>query len=157
MADYDKVGLLAVREGRILLCRKKHKTSALILPGGCREPGESSLDCLAREVQEELGEVEVSSVEYVGSYADRAAGGDAEPPKTVQIELYQAELIGDPVARSEIAELTWFGEQDDRTRLAPSIANKILPDLLGRGILRWPKSCYESPGSSRAKDGNISR
>ena len=56
MADYDKVGLLAVRDGRILLCRKKHTTSALILPGGCREPGESSLDCLTRELREELDE-----------------------------------------------------------------------------------------------------
>ena len=135
MADYDKVGLLTVRDGRILLCRKKHTTSALILPGGCREPGESSLDCLARELREELGQIEVGSIEYVGSYSDRAAGSEAGPPKTVQIELYRAELIGDPVARSEIAELIWFGEHDDRTRLAPSIANKILPDLLARGIL----------------------
>ena len=77
----------------------------------------------------------MSSIEYVGSYSDRAAGSEAGPPKTVQIELYRAELIGDPVARSEIAELIWFGERDDRTRLAPSIANKILPDLLARGIL----------------------
>ena len=37
MADYDKVGLLTVRDGRILLCRKRHSTSLLILPGGCRE------------------------------------------------------------------------------------------------------------------------
>jgi len=135
MADYDKVGLLTVRDGRILLCRKKHTTAALILPGGCREPGESSLDCLTRELREELGDVEVCSVEYLGGYSDRAAGSEAGPPKTVQIELYRAELIGDPVARSEIAELIWFGEHDDRARLAPSIANKILPDLLARGIL----------------------
>lgn len=32
--DFDKVGLLAVRDGKILLCRKKHATSLLILPGG---------------------------------------------------------------------------------------------------------------------------
>src|SRR5882762_5946637 len=88
MADYDKVGLLAMRDGRILLCRKKHTTSALILPGGCKEPGESSLDCLAREVREELGEVEVSAVEYVGCYLDRAAGS---ADKTVQVESRRVE------------------------------------------------------------------
>ena len=55
MADYDKVGLLVVRDGRILLCRKKHTTSLLILPGGCREAGESSAGCLLREIHEELG------------------------------------------------------------------------------------------------------
>ena len=137
MADYDKVGLLTVREGKILLCRKKHTTSALILPGGCKEPGESALDCLARELHEELGDVEVSEPEYIGVYSDRAAGGDSGPPKTVQIELYRAELTGEPTARSEIAELVWFGAEDDRMRLAPSIRNKILPDLIARGILCW--------------------
>jgi hypothetical protein len=35
MADYEKIGPLVVRAGAILLCRKKHGTSLLILPGGC--------------------------------------------------------------------------------------------------------------------------
>jgi len=136
--DFDKIGLLAVRNGKILLCRKKHTTSLLILPGGCREPGESAIECLARELREELGDVVVSAVELVGVYTDRAAGPEtAAPPKTVRIELYRAELTGEPVARSEIAELVWFGERDDWFQLAPSIANKILPDLLARGILPW--------------------
>ena len=29
----DKVGLLTIRDGRVLLCRKKRGTSLLILPG----------------------------------------------------------------------------------------------------------------------------
>jgi hypothetical protein len=65
-------------------------------------------------------------------YSDQAAGSES---KTVQIELYRAELIGEPAARSEIAELVWFGVEDDHARLAPSIRNKILPDLIARGIL----------------------
>ena len=140
MADYDKIGLLTVRHEKILLCRKKHTTPALILPGGCREPGESSLDCLARELREELGDVQVSQPEYIGVYSDRAAGSEA---KTVDIELYRADLTGEPDARSEIAELVWFGPEDDRDRLAPSIRNKILPDLVARGILRWPGEAVE--------------
>jgi 8-oxo-dGTP diphosphatase len=137
--DFDKVGLLAVREEKILLCRKKHTTSLLILPGGCREPGESALDCLSRELREELGDVGVNGAELVGVYTDRAAGDETGPPKTVRIELYRAELIGEPVACSEIGELVWFGEGDNRDQVAPSIANKILPDLLARGILAWSR------------------
>lgn len=137
MADYDKVGLLTLRHGKILLCRKKHTTALLILPGGCREPGESDMDCLTRELHEELGDVAISAVEHIGFYSDRAASSETGPAKTVQIELYRAELVGDPVAQSEIRELVWFGEDDDRARLSPSIANKILPDLLSRGILTW--------------------
>jgi 8-oxo-dGTP pyrophosphatase MutT (NUDIX family) len=109
----------------------------LILPGGCREPGESSLDCLSRELREELGEVALSLAELVGVYTDQAAGSRQEQPKWVRIELYRGELIGEPAPHSEIAELVWFGERDDRSQLAPSIANQILPDLLARGILPW--------------------
>jgi 8-oxo-dGTP diphosphatase len=135
--DFDKVGLLAVRDGKILLCRKKHTTSLLILPGGCREASESAFDCLSRESREELGDVTVSDVELVGVYTDRAAGPETERPKTVRIELYRGELTGEPAASSEIAELVWFGEHDDFLQLAPSIARKILPDLLAREILPW--------------------
>jgi 8-oxo-dGTP diphosphatase len=132
--DYDKVGLLAIRDGRVLLCRKKHTTALLILPGGCFEPGETAAQCLDRELREELGDVRIDNLDYVGTYSDHAAGSDG---KTVRIELYRAELIGDPEPRSEIKELVWFGESDDRGQLAPSLVNKILPDLLARGILAW--------------------
>jgi 8-oxo-dGTP diphosphatase len=129
------VGLLTVRDNRILLCRKKRGTSLLILPGGCFEPGETAEACLARELQEELGAVSVTGLEFVGTYEDAAAG---DTSKLVRIELYKGDLAGDPVAHLEIAELVWFGAADDRTQLAPSISRTILPDVLRRGILSWP-------------------
>ncbi len=134
MADYNKVGLLVMRDRRILLCRKKHSTSLLILPGGCLEAGETELACLERELREELGEVRVTGLDYIGRYTDRAAGA---PGKTVAINLYSGDLAGTPTPHSEIAELVWFGEQDDRALLAPSLVNKILPDLIARGLLPW--------------------
>lgn len=137
MADYNKVGLLTLRGERMLLCRKKHTTAKLILPGGCLEPGESPMECLARELQEELGPVAVEDLEYVGLYADRAATDDPAVVKTVQIELYRGQLAGEPQAASEIKELVWFGPEDDPAQLAPSLVNKIIPDLLARHILPW--------------------
>jgi ADP-ribose pyrophosphatase YjhB (NUDIX family) len=133
--DYDKVGLLVIRGGCILLCRKKHTTALLILPGGCFEPGETASQCLDRELREELGHVRVDNLEFVGIYSDVAAG--TGPPKTVRVELYRGLLAGDPAPHSEIKELVWFGEQDDRGQLSPSLVNKILPDLITRGILAW--------------------
>ena len=133
MADYNKIGLLAVRDGRVLLCRKRHTTSLLILPGGCLEEGESAMDCLSRELREELGDVRVSGLSYIGTYTDRAAGSET---KTVQVELYSGELSGELQACSEIKELVWFGNEDDWALLSPSLANKILPDVIARGYIR---------------------
>jgi 8-oxo-dGTP diphosphatase len=129
----DKVGLLTIRDGRVLLCRKKRGTPLLILPGGKRETGESSLECLARELREELGDVAAVSPELVGVYTHTAAGAKK---KIVRIELWRAELTGKARARSEIGELVWFGLGEDWAGLAPSLAEVIFPDLIGRGILR---------------------
>jgi len=129
----DKVGLLTIREGKVLLCRKKRGTSLLILPGGKREAGESSLECLARELREELGDVTAVSPEFVDVYVHAAA----DQGKTVRIELYRGELSGEAKAQSEIGDLVWFGPEDDWARLAPSLSELIFPDLMARGILAW--------------------
>jgi 8-oxo-dGTP diphosphatase len=138
--DYDKVGLLTIRDGRILLCRKKHSTALLILPGGCYEAGETAPQCLDRELREELGGVRVEQVEYLGTYTDRAAGSGDGPAKTVRIELYRGDLVGDPAPHAEIKQLVWFGPEDDRSQLSPSIVNKIIPDLIERKILPWRRN-----------------
>ena len=137
MADIHKAGLLWIVNDRILLCGKKD-SPILILPGGKMEPGESDVDCLRRELREELGEVEALDLTPIGTYVDVAARSNYTPDRTVQIELYRGELRGEPIASSEITELVWFGAHDDRSRLAPSLRNKIIPDLIARGILRWP-------------------
>jgi 8-oxo-dGTP diphosphatase len=127
---YHKVGLLVVRDGRMLLCRKRSGTALLILPGGCIEAGESHSQCLNREVREELGDVQVSGAKYIATYDTPAATGG-----TVRIELYSATLQGEPAASSEIAELIWFAPGEDHELLAPSIRHTILPDLIARRLL----------------------
>jgi 8-oxo-dGTP diphosphatase len=132
MADYHKAGLLHLRDGRVLLCRKKHTTSLLILPGGTLEPGETAEECLRRECREELGEVELSNLHYLGNYESSAAGQNG---KTVKIELYSGELEGTPAPHSEIQDLVWFGSRDDAALLAPSLRDIIFPDLRRRGLI----------------------
>jgi 8-oxo-dGTP pyrophosphatase MutT (NUDIX family) len=142
MADYHKAGLLHLKDGRVLLCRKKHTTSLLILPGGKLEPGETAEECLRRECREELGEVEVKNLRYLGDYESPAAG---QNERTVRIELYGGDLEGTPGAHSEIQDLVWFGPRDDAALLAPSLRNLIFPDLRRRGIL--PPASYEAQAS----------
>ena len=116
----------------MLLCRKSRDTVLLITPGGRIEPNESAENCIHREVTEELGpEVQAINLEYIGTYRDIAAGA---ADRIVEIQLWRADLVGDPRPMAEIAELIWFGPDDDETALSPSLRNKILPDLRERGI-----------------------
>jgi 8-oxo-dGTP diphosphatase len=137
MADINKIGLLILRGNQVLLCRKSRDTSRLILPGGRIEPGESDLDCLTREIREELGATALEQVEYLGTYEDRASMDDPSVVKSLRIALYRGALSGEPTPSSEIRELVWFGPDSDWSTLTPILVNRILPDLLARNILPW--------------------
>lgn len=70
--------------------------------------------------------------EFLGTYSDVMAGDAA---RTIDVILYSGELSGCPKASSEITELVWFGLDDDPNQLAPSLSNKIIPDLRTKGLL----------------------
>ena len=137
MADFEKVALLTMRNGRFLMCRKDHFTSKLILPGGRIEPGETALDCLQREIREELGDIDVVSPRHIGTYEDMAHADDPAIRKTLRIELYEGSLNAEPRPCNEIVALSWFGPESDTDELTPIFVNQILPDLRKMGILPW--------------------
>lgn len=138
MAYYNKIGLLIldVDSEKFLVCEKapEHVTSDYIMPGG--QFHESTIqECLSNEIKEELNcEVDLSTLQYIASYTDTAAG---RPDRDVSIELYQGKLIGEPSPTTEIRKIHWIGKNDkDNMRVSPIIRNKIIPDLVDRGILK---------------------
>jgi 8-oxo-dGTP pyrophosphatase MutT (NUDIX family) len=133
--DIHKAGILVLDDQRVLLCERRGKPAPLTLPGGKLEPGETELQCLARELREELGDVTATRLIKLGSYAHHTAD---TPPRTIRIELYAGGLAGAPKPSSEIARLVWFGPEDDAALLPPSLREVIFPDLMARGILPWP-------------------
>lgn len=71
-ANIDKIAWLYLLDGRILGARSKGK-DMYYLPGGKREPGESDLETLKREVKEELSvQILPGTAEHFGTFEAKA-------------------------------------------------------------------------------------
>ena len=113
-------------EGRLLTVRKA-ATTAFMLPGGKRDPGEDDAGALARELAEELGCVLVES-RPLGVFSAPAAN---EPDTQVEGAIYLATIRGGVAARAEVAELLWIDPAaPPPVRLAPLLETQVLPRLL---------------------------
>ncbi|MGY6555163.1 MAG: NUDIX hydrolase [Wenzhouxiangella sp.] len=115
--------------GRMLLVRK-HGSAIFIQPGGKPGPGESALETLARELDEELGVVLVAgSAVRLGGFEDEAVH---EVGWRIRTETWIVSITGTPAASGEIAELRWVdpvypGDLD----IAPLSRHHILPAVVG--------------------------
>ncbi|AYD89430.1 NUDIX domain-containing protein [Actinomyces lilanjuaniae] len=119
-----KCAAAIVRDDRVLLIRKRG-TTALISPGGKLEAGESHLDCLRRELSEELG-ASLASATYFGTYEDVSV---FDQGRSITIVVYICDIAGDPQPHSEIEALEWLpvtclpgGESTFQRRVIPDIA-----------------------------------
>ncbi len=92
-------------QGNLLLVRKRG-TQAFMLPGGKREPGETPLAALQRELLEELRlPMGASTFEHLGSFQAPAAN---EANTRVDADIYVARLPHAVCAQAELEELAWL-------------------------------------------------
>ncbi|WP_344872188.1 NUDIX domain-containing protein [Allokutzneria multivorans] len=130
----DRVALLNIRAGEVLTARSTGN-NVFYLPGGKREPGESDVDTLRREVMEELGvTVRVESAQRFGVFEAQAHG--FPPGVLVRTACYTAEFAGEPVPQGEIAELRWIGPTG---RDLLSVADGLIMDELVASGLMWSR------------------
>ncbi|TVT62881.1 NUDIX domain-containing protein [Amycolatopsis rhizosphaerae] len=110
MSAIDKVAWIRLENNRILSTRSRDK-DVFYLPGGKREPGESDLDTLVREIEEELTVAVVpASARYFGTFEAQADGH----PQGVAVRMtcYTADYRGSLQPCHEIAEFSWLGYRD---------------------------------------------
>ncbi|MBB5630125.1 NUDIX hydrolase [Sphaerisporangium krabiense] len=112
----DKIAWIRLDNGRILSTRSRGK-NVYYIPGGKREPGETDLETLVREIGEELSIVIVpTTATHVGTYQAQAHG-HAEGV-TVRMTCYSAGHHGVPAPSGEIEEVAWL-TYADRDRVSP--------------------------------------
>jgi 8-oxo-dGTP diphosphatase len=122
-----KLALAAIKDNKVLMARSAKNPEVFYSLGGKVEPNESDMDCLHREVMEEAAaRIDSASLKYLTTIEDEAFGKDNT---IVQIKLYFGELLNEPKASSEIAELAYFDSMVDIKHLSPA----------GVQILAWLK------------------
>jgi 8-oxo-dGTP diphosphatase len=119
-----------VRNGRLLLVSKRAAPELFFLPGGKPIAGESTEECLRRELHEELL-TDVSALRVLAEIHSRAALERVDLHMTV----YAGRLNGEPRAAAEIASILWWPARVP-VRLAPAVRHHVVPLLRGEGVLR---------------------
>ncbi|MBE9070507.1 NUDIX domain-containing protein, partial [Leptolyngbya cf. ectocarpi LEGE 11479] len=96
----------AVINSQQLLTVRKKNTQKFMFPGGKFQPGEDAEAAIHREVREELScDIDPSTFKTLGMFTTMAAN---EADTQLVATVFQGDLIGTPMASSEIAELRWI-------------------------------------------------
>jgi 8-oxo-dGTP diphosphatase len=125
------VAAAVVDDGKVLLVSKRAAPDVFFLPGGKPEPGEESLQTLARELTEELG-VALLDSEPLGVVSEQAA----LEGRAMEMQVYLARIHGEASPGAEIASVAWVGANGESPgTLAPAIRNHVLPQLVARSLI----------------------
>ncbi|WP_074444312.1 NUDIX hydrolase [Saliniramus fredricksonii] len=124
----EKCAAIIIREKTLLVVRKRF-TNIFISPGGKIEPGETQIQCLRREVAEEIG-VEISDALYFDSF-EREAAFDH---KIIIIHAWFVSVYGECYPNSEIEEIRWVNGKT-RVPIASIFKDCVIPRLLAQDLI----------------------
>jgi 8-oxo-dGTP diphosphatase len=137
----DKIAWIELADGTVLSTRSRGK-DAYYLPGGKREPGETDLETLVREIREELSvSIRAASARHLGTFEAQAHGHASGV--TVRMTCYTASYEGTLRPDNEIEEMVWL-TYADRARVSP-VDQLIFDHLHDAGQL----ASGPAPGSAR--------
>ena len=127
MKTIRKVALAVFRGRKLLQVRTKSQESVFYTLGGKIEKGESDMECLKREVKEEINcEIDEPSLKFLTEFEDIAHG---QGGALVNIRMYEGNLIGEPKPSSEVVEINYFDTGSDKKYLSLIAQRTIFPWL----------------------------
>ena len=131
--NIDKVAWIYILNRELLGARTKGKIPFYV-PGGKREVGETDLETLVREINEELSiEIDASSANFVGEFQAQAHG--KEDGVMVVMQCYEADFKGEITHTSEIEEIGWLTSADITSDRCSDVDKVILKHLFGAGLI----------------------
>ena len=130
----DKVGGIIIKNKKVLVVRKKTKENfpEFIIPGGKREIGETDVETLQREIQEEVN-LKVVKAEYVDEYEDIAIFEKIP----IVVKVYLCEVEGEVNIDNEIKEFCWIDKDYNKNwiKVASILEKFVLPELISRKLI----------------------
>lgn len=133
MGIIRKVALAVFKNKKLLQVRTGKQKNVFYTLGGKIEEGESDIDCLKREVKEEIDcSLNESSIKFLATFQNVAHGKGGD---LVNIRMYEGKLIGSPKPSSEIVEIGWFDSQSDKKHLSVIAQRTIFPWLKENGYI----------------------
>ena len=129
-----KVALAVFKDKKLLVVRTHKNKEVFYTLGGKIERGESDIDCLKREVKEEVScDVNESSLKFLQEFQDVAHGKENT---WLVIRMYSGELVGEPKPSAEIIEIGWIDSGTDLKHFSEMAANNIIPWLKKHEYIR---------------------
>ena len=122
-----KIGLAVFKDGKVIMVRSSNQKEVFYSLGGKIKEGETDLDCLKREVWEEVScKIDEESLKYLGELKDVAHGrGEA----ILHLKLYSGNLSGEPKPSSEVVEIGYFDTNTDPKHLSIFAQRTLFPYL----------------------------
>lgn len=130
--NIKKIALICIQDNKILLVYKK-KTGEYITPGGKMEPGENDLECLIRELNEEIN-CSPKDLKYFNSFI-----GKTEHGEKLYMKCYFGNLEGQIKLNKgdSITSYYWADKSFIKhSSLSPLLRKKIFPLLIKTGYLK---------------------
>jgi 8-oxo-dGTP diphosphatase len=123
---------LIIQDKKLLLVGN-NEIDMLWSPGGGIEDGESALDALPRELDEELG-LKIKSAKQYEHYIHKGPEGKKE----LDMQYFLVEVEDTPVPNNEVERIYWYSKEDYKSgnlKISPTIGKTILPKLIEDDLL----------------------